>query len=306
MPGLGVMSSTSENRVPGATLASLGYAVTSRCCVEACVACTGVAGRAGPQHDVRDGIALPVVVLEEARRDTPLPVDHERAGKRDASVPLGDLVGGDVHGEVGENRRILAVRAERLLDDGVEDAVAPDGGRADIRQERKGDVVPRGEASQDLLRVVADRDDADSVLAELFETALQLHELRAAERSPVRRAEEHQHRAAWTHDRFEGADAAGLIRKAEIRNALAYLRSELGDIDFHRARTRPPGPRPRGRALAVDKSSTASETRSGLNMIHLCAGEMIQQILAAVPLTRSRPCATPTERLILARRLTTS
>jgi hypothetical protein len=43
-------------------------------------------------------------------------------------VPLGDLVGGDVLGEVGENLRILAVRAERLLDDGVDDTVAPDGG----------------------------------------------------------------------------------------------------------------------------------------------------------------------------------
>jgi hypothetical protein len=151
-------------------------------------------------------------------------------------VPLSGLVAGHVLLQVGENRRVLTVRAERLLDDGVDDAVPPDGGGADVRQERKGDLVPIGEVSQNLLRVVRDRRQSDAVLAEFVDPTLQLDELRAAVRSPIRGAEEYQHGAARPHDRFEGADAAGLIRKAEVRNALAHLRPEPGDVDFHASR----------------------------------------------------------------------
>jgi hypothetical protein len=91
--------------------------------------------------------------------------------------------------------------------------------------------VPFGEVSQNLLRIVADGSDLDALLAKLLDATLQLDELRAAERSPIRRAEEHQHYAAWAHDRLQGARAAGLIRKAEIRNLLAYLRTELRNVD---------------------------------------------------------------------------
>ena len=89
-----------------------------------------------------------------------------------------------------------------------------------------------GEVSQNLLRVVADSDDTNPLLTELFETTLQLDELRATERSPIGRAEEHQHRAAWPHDRLQVAYAAGLVSEAEVRNSLSHLRAQLGDLDL--------------------------------------------------------------------------
>jgi hypothetical protein len=92
--------------------------------------------------------------------------------------------------------------------------------------------VALGEVSQNLLRVVADSDDVDPVLTELFETTLQLDELRAAERSPVGRAKEHQHRAARPHHRLQVAHATGLVSEVEIRNLLPYLRAQLADFDF--------------------------------------------------------------------------
>ena len=89
-----------------------------------------------------------------------------------------------------------------------------------------------GEVSQDVLRVVADTGDPESLFTELFETTLQLDELRSAERSPVGRAEEHQHRAARPHDRLQVAHATGLIAEGEIRDLLPYLRPQLGDVDL--------------------------------------------------------------------------
>ena len=60
--------------------------------------------------------------------------------------------------------------------------------------------------------------------------ALQLHELRAAVRSPVGRAEEHEHRALRPGGRFQRADAARLVRQAEVDGALTNLRPEPSQI----------------------------------------------------------------------------
>ena len=85
--------------------------------------------------------------------------------------------------------------------------------------------------SQDLLRVVTDGDQPEAVLAKLFDATLQLHELRAAERSPIRGSDKHHHRAARTHDGLQIPRAAGLIREAEIRDLLPHLGAELRDVD---------------------------------------------------------------------------
>jgi hypothetical protein len=87
--------------------------------------------------------------------------------------------------------------------------------------------VPFGEVSEDFLRVVANSGYSDPVLAELLETTLQLDELRTAERSPIGRAKEHQHRTAGPHDRLQVPHATGLVRKVEVRDALPYLGPEL-------------------------------------------------------------------------------
>jgi hypothetical protein len=139
-------------------------------------------------------------------------------------VPFARFADGRVHPKIGQHRGILAVRPERLFDDGVQDAVTANRCRAGIGQKRKADRVA--------LRVVADSRDTDSLLTELFETTLQLDELRAAERSPVGGAEEHQHCAAGTHDGLQVPHAAGLVSEIEVWDALSHLRSELGDLDF--------------------------------------------------------------------------
>jgi hypothetical protein len=162
-----------------------------------------------------------------------VPVHHERTRERNASEPLGRLRDGDVPPQVGQNGWIRAVRPERFLGDGVEDAVPPDRRRADVREQRIGDAVPCAEVGKRLRRVVADRRDADPAPAEFLDASLQLDELRAAERSPVRGADEHDHRATRAHDRLQVSDASLLIGKAEIGDALADLRTELRDVDWH-------------------------------------------------------------------------
>ena len=60
--------------------------------------------------------------------------------------------------------------------------------------------------------------------------ALQLHELRAAVRSPIGRTEEHEHRALRPGHRFQRAEAAVLIGQAEVDGPLPHLRPERGDV----------------------------------------------------------------------------
>jgi hypothetical protein len=62
---------------------------------------------------------------------------------------------------------------------------------------------------------------------------LQLDELRSAERSPISRTDEHQHRPARPRNRLQIPDTAQLIAKAEVRDRLANLWPELGDVDGH-------------------------------------------------------------------------
>ena len=142
------------------------------------------------------------------------------------------LVGGEIHLQIGANGRILSVWTERFLDNRVQDAVALDGRRTDVGQQRKGDAVPFGEVGENRLRVVADSRDVDPLAAKLLKASLQLDELRAAERSPIGGAEEHQHRSARTNHRLQRLGAAVLIPETEIGNPLTDLRSELGDVDL--------------------------------------------------------------------------
>jgi hypothetical protein len=90
--------------------------------------------------------------------------------------------------------------------------------------------MPLCKVGKNLLGVVADRRQTYAVLAEFVDTTLQLNELRAAERSPIRRAEEHQHDAATTHDRLQRLLFARLIEQPEIGDTLAHSRTELRDI----------------------------------------------------------------------------
>jgi hypothetical protein len=87
-------------------------------------------------------------------------------------------------------------------------------------------VLP-GEAGQYLLRIVADDGQPDAVLAEILDATLQLDQLRSAERSPIRRAHEHQHGTPTAHDGLKRALSASVIAECEVGDARADLRSEL-------------------------------------------------------------------------------
>ena len=81
------------------------------------------AGRHGPavraqcEHHARDSGAFLERLFEEARGHDPLTIDHERSGKGDAVV------------------------GRRLLNRGIENAVALDRARSRIRQERERDAA---------------------------------------------------------------------------------------------------------------------------------------------------------------------
>src|SRR5262249_48381091 len=103
--------------------------------------------------------------------------------------------------------------------------------RADVRQQRKRNAALAAEGGKDLGRIVTDGRHAEPLPSDLFGAALQLHELRLAIGSPVRRPEEHEHCALRSNDRLKSPAAAVLILQIEIGSALTNLWSEPGDVD---------------------------------------------------------------------------
>ena len=85
----------------------------------------------------------------------------------------------------------------------VQDVIGADDLRIRIREQRIGDMLPAREVLERADRIVADRQNAESLLSDRFQMLLQLHELDFAERSPVRRTEKDQHGSLRAHDRLE-------------------------------------------------------------------------------------------------------
>ena len=121
--------------------------------------------------------------------------------------------------------RVSFLVVEGLVNDRVEDPKAPNRRRPYVRQQRKRDAMTVAERREDLLCVVADGRDSDSLAASLLNPAMQLHELRSAVRSPIRRPVEDQHGPVRPHDRFQGLGPSGLILKTEVRTLLPHLRA---------------------------------------------------------------------------------
>src|SRR5207245_10139666 len=121
-------------------------------------------------EDAADGRALLVGLLEEARGHHALGVQDEGARKRNAVALLIRL----------RNRRI-------------ENSITLDGRRTRIRQQREGDSATPRKIGQDGHGVVADASQGKTLTLQFCDTALQLHALRLAVRSPVRRSEEYEH-----------------------------------------------------------------------------------------------------------------
>jgi hypothetical protein len=87
------------------------------------------------------------------------------------------------------------VRARARLRLFVQDAKAPDDCGPCVGDQRKSDASRVGEFLERRRRIVADRNQPETLLPDLIVAALQLDELRLAVRSPIGGAEEHEHRS---------------------------------------------------------------------------------------------------------------
>jgi hypothetical protein len=87
------------------------------------------------------------------------------------------------------------VRARPRLRLIVQDAKASDDCGPRVGDQREPDSSRVGEFLERRRRIVADRNEPETLLPDLIVAALQLDELRLAIGSPVGRAEEHEHRA---------------------------------------------------------------------------------------------------------------
>ena len=91
-----------------------------------------------------------------------------------------------------------------------------------------------GKRRQDVARVVTDRGKAETLRTYFFEMTLQLHELRAAVRSPVSRPEEHQHSALRTGHRGKRLGTSVLILERERRSRRTDGGPEASDVCLRR------------------------------------------------------------------------
>src|SRR5262249_42008014 len=101
-----------------------------------------------------------------------------------------------------------------------------------IGQKWEGYAACLAEGRMDFGTVITDYRQAQSLLAKFFHSALQLHELRFAVWSSIRRSNEHEHRALGTHDRLERPRLAVLIVQTEVRHALTDLWPNLRHVDL--------------------------------------------------------------------------
>ncbi len=141
----------------------------------------------------RDGVAHPVVGVEGLSRDPAPLVNVEGPGEGDPvpSMSFGHQV--------------------------VEDAELADDAAVLVRKQGIVDPVLSGEGGEDVHGVVADREGPDAAAGEIFDTVLQLHELRLAEASPFRAAMKEKERTVYP----VGGDrdrSAVLVGKGEHRH----------------------------------------------------------------------------------------
>ena len=71
--------------------------------------------------------------------------------------------------------------------------------------------------------IITDGRNTKSLLPDRVQILFQLNELDLAERSPVRRTEEHEHGALRAHDGFESLVLAFLVLRGKSGDLLAYV-----------------------------------------------------------------------------------
>src|SRR5262245_50456904 len=157
-------------------------------------------------------------------------IDDEGPGKWNAALPLVGAVGRDIQLHARDHVRIVAVWSEAFLRHRVENSVPLDRRGADVRKQRKRDAVLLAERAKNILRIVADTDQAESILAQRVVPALQLEQLRFAVGTPVGGAVEDDHRAFGSHHRLQCPFRPMLIGKVEVRNRLTDLWTKLRNV----------------------------------------------------------------------------
>lgn len=105
----------------------------------------------------------------------------------------------------------------------VQDAVAPDGRRVDVGEERVRDALLLAELGQRLAVVIGDGIEPDPGGDELAVRVAQLAELRPARGSPDRGAEEHDHGPRAGTILVDTDEAACRVREGEVRQRVADL-----------------------------------------------------------------------------------
>jgi hypothetical protein len=118
---------------------------------------------------------------------------------------------GDVLPDILGDGWIFRIRTDGFRGDRVENAVAGDRFRADVREQREGDAALAAEGCENFRRIVADAGQPEALLSNLVDPCLQLDQLRLAVRSPVRGSDEDEHGALRPHDRLERPALAVLI-----------------------------------------------------------------------------------------------
>ena len=88
-------------------------------------------------------------------------------------------------------------------------------------------MLPFAEALERAGRIIADGRNTKPLAADGLLVLFQLDELDFTERSPVRRAEEHQHRAVPAHDGFQRLRPAVLVLGRKRRHRMPDFRAGL-------------------------------------------------------------------------------
>jgi hypothetical protein len=126
----------------------------------------------------------------------------------------------------------------------VQDAVTANDLGVDVGEQAVGDPLLLAELPQDLLVVVGDRIELDARGLELRVGVAQLTELRPAGGSPHRRTVEDHHRLRAAAALVITDETSLGVRKPEVRQALAHLRS--GGVSVREARASRMAERGRG------------------------------------------------------------
>jgi len=101
----------------------------------------------------------------------------------------------------------------------VEDAEGADNGGISVRQQREVDVHALGEVLEDLGAVIGDDGEAETLGGQLVFLFRQLDELALAVGSPIRGADEGEHEAIGSTERFQALRLAVLIGEREGRDS---------------------------------------------------------------------------------------